>query len=170
MPIIICSTSRSTSNLIGPGGPNPQNRLAQLEAALDSAESEIGQLTVANENLQARIALSQTLIDDGKAREETLHRALDAEKKRISYRDKCMENAWREDIQRHQRGKRRCQIALAITLAAVGLWFGAPKLWAYIVDAPSPVTSVNENRRSDSSHNNRSYRPSAPKTRVAKKE
>ncbi len=54
MPVLITPKPRSTPNPDGSTSPNPQDRIAQLEAELSSAESEIGKLTEGNRELQAQ--------------------------------------------------------------------------------------------------------------------
>ncbi|MFA6161171.1 MAG: hypothetical protein WC766_03250 [Patescibacteria group bacterium] len=159
MPVLITPKPRSTPNPDGSNSPNPQDRIAQLEAELSSAEAEIGKLATANVGLQAWNVNLQAKIEGISSQEKTLR---EAHGKELKQRDDSIaslkqqydglvllsEDEKKLRVEETERSKRHMWIAL-ICLAAVlllsALGFGLVRSWEKIIGSPtkeSPTETV----------------------------
>lgn len=148
MPVVISPKPRSTPNPDGSNSPNPQDRIAQLEAELNSADAEIGELATANAGLQAENINLQAGIEGMASQEKTLR---EAHEKELKQRDDSIASlkqqhhglvlTYEEDIKCHKRGKRIAQTCLAAVVLAVALGFGMHDLWSRLFGSPTETVT-----------------------------
>lgn len=142
MPVVISPKPRSTPNPDGSNSPNPQDRIAQLEAELSSAEAEIGKLAKVNAGLQARV-------EEMTSQEKILR---EAHEKELQQRDSSREAEKKLRAEETKLSKRHMRIALiylaAVLLAAVlllsALGFGLVSSWKKIIGSPTKELPTKE--------------------------